>query len=754
MWRSAARTLLAAAVALAALAGTAQAVHWPFFGGDNGRSGYQPVGEGTAPVNFLYSKTGATDQFIKTSILTTAGTPDAQRVVYGTANGNVHLQVLAGGAPVGPEAGVKIDDGAADPDVFGPRASDPEPASVSFAESSGASGLGQVFAVHNDDDQSPTGDIALAQIDESNGALVKDAPLAGTEGFSIRSSVVLTGPDAQGGRVLFFVAENGDDERLFRVPISGAGAAAAAFGAVTSTPDVDADPQASPTLVSLRDPAGQPKAYVAVGTTAPASNLRTFAVSDLAAGPASGDLGDDVQTASVPVQPNGMSPSPAPALYVAARAGGGTVAHRLVQNGNEQALATAASSPALAGTPAPALAVSQEAGTTGGRVIVTTGSNLYVLDAANLAQAGTLSDTALSPGTSGFSQTTAAASGGLGYVTSDEGQQLVFSLEDGDFAEGFEENAGNAPPRLDRSGMGQPSISRGLIQFGSQKGLFVYVNRCGNDVSGTAGDDTITGSVAGENVEALGGADTVRGVGGEDCLFGNAGNDALSGNAGDDRVSAGSGNDRVFGRAGDDAVSGNDGDDRVSANAGEDRVFGRQGDDGVSGNADDDTVKGGAGDDSVFGRGGDDAISGNSGADRVVGGAGADRMFGRSGGDRMNGGSGADVMRGLNDGDRLFGGAGEDRMSGNASDDRLRGGVGDDRVFGRTGDDGVSGNAGNDLVDGGTGRDRLFGRSGADRIDARDGQRDVVLCGSGFDRAAVDAIDVVRGCERTSRRPL
>ena len=679
---------------------SAQAVHWPFFGGDNGRSGYQPVGEGTTPVKFLYSKTAAGDQFFKTSPLTSTGVPSSQRVIYGTvnpqeamsggpanANGRVHVRRLDSGAALGPEEGVKIDDGLADPDVFGPGAATPEPSSVSFAETSGPTSLGQVFAVHNDNDQSATGDIAIAQLDESSGSLVKQQPLAGTDGFSIRSSVVTTGPDPQGGRVLFFIAENGDDERLFRVPITGAGGTGASFGSVTSTADVDADPQASPTLVFLRDPAGNPRPYIAVGT---AQNLRTFAVSDLSGGPASAGLGGSVQTATVPIQPNGMTPNPmnpvrtAPVIYVAAAAGGGTRVYRLMQNANEQSLSTAATSPVLGGSPAPALATDQESEPSilPGKVIVTTGTNLYVLGTDDLAQDAVLSSAAQSPGTTGFGQTTAAASGDFVYVTNDEGAQFVLRLDNAQPVAGgdFDENAGNEGDRLDRSGMGQPSLSRSFVQFGSQKGLFVYTNSCGNDLTGTAGNDEARTTRGGDNVATLGGDDKVRAGEGGDCVDGGDGND------------------------------------------------------GLSGNADRDLVQGMAGDDRVFGREDDDRVSGNDGNDRVTGGPGADRVFGRSGNDRVGGGSG------------------DDGLSGGGGDDRISAGAGNDRAFGRSGADGVSGNAGNDLVVGGPGADRLFGRAGNDRIRARDGRRDRISCGRGRDTVSADRRDRVSGdCERVRR---
>jgi hypothetical protein len=47
----------------------------------------------------------------------------------------------------------------------------------------------------------------------------------------------------------------------------------------------------------------------------------------------------------------------------------------------------------------------------------------------------------------------------------------------------------------------------------------------------------------------------------------------------------------------------------------------------------------------------------------------------------------------------------------------------------------------------------LTGGRGADRINAAgDDRRDLVRCGRGRDRAVVDRIDRVRGCERTRVR--
>jgi len=57
-------------------------VHWPHFGGDAGRSGYQPVDEGVTPVlDLVWKATGAADRGVKTSIVTSTGSPATQRVI-------------------------------------------------------------------------------------------------------------------------------------------------------------------------------------------------------------------------------------------------------------------------------------------------------------------------------------------------------------------------------------------------------------------------------------------------------------------------------------------------------------------------------------------------------------------------------------------------------------------------------------------------------------------------------------------------
>jgi hypothetical protein len=100
----------------------------------------------------------------------------------------------------------------------------------------------------------------------------------------------------------------------------------------------------------------------------------------------------------------------------------------------------------------------------------------------------------------------------------------------------------------------------------------------------------------------------------------------------------------------------------------------------------------------------------------------------------------------------LQGTAGRDSFTGTENGDDIRGGGGRDRIAGKGGDDCLRGGRGADRIIGGAGEDSLAGNRGRDRIKAADGERDRVRCGrSRHDRARVDPLDRVRGCEHLRR---
>jgi hypothetical protein len=139
---------------------------------------------------------------------------------------------------------------------------------------------------------------------------------------------------------------------------------------------------------------------------------------------------------------------------------------------------------------------------------------------------------------------------------------------------------------------------------------------------------------------------------------------------------------------------------------------------------------------------------------RIVGTAGDDVLTGTPLADVILGEAGNDTLRAVvsedRAGDTLLGGPGNDLLVGSGWTDTLEGGPGNDVL---------RGGAGGDLIVGGPGRDVIQGQGGRDVIYARDGQRDVVSCGTNKTRngpegdvAYVDRIDVVsRDCEYVFR---
>jgi len=180
-----------------------------------------------------------------------------------------------------------------------------------------------------------------------------------------------------------------------------------------------------------------------------------------------------------------------------------------------------------------------------------------------------------------------------------------------------------------------------------------------------------------------------------------------------------------------------------------------------------DTLRGTNGADNLLGEGGNDALFGLGGSDNLLGGEGKDWVLGGNeqrplGGDKnLVGGPGNDGVQAGSGSDNALGGSGNDLVTGNDGSDNLGGEEGMDLVDGERGSDRVVGGEGPDLlVDGPFGStskdDTLSGGDGNDAFFADNGPatRDIVSCGSGFDRVAADTKDVVApDCEQVRRGP-
>jgi Ca2+-binding RTX toxin-like protein len=226
-------------------------------------------------------------------------------------------------------------------------------------------------------------------------------------------------------------------------------------------------------------------------------------------------------------------------------------------------------------------------------------------------------------------------------------------------------------------------------------------------LEGGTGPDELRGSRS--RVNALFG-DTIAGQpqGAADRLTGGRRNDFLLG---------GPRNDMLDGRGGRDEASYRDERSRVFASL----ILGR-----AEAPAHIDSL---AAIESLEGGDGGDTLIGNARANTLTGEGGKDELRGNAGDDRLVGGGGGGVFTG-----------------GGSEDDTMIGGPGHDALFGERGADRMFGRQGRDRLSAGRGRDEVFAGRGNDRVNSRDGRRDRVRCGAGFDVVLADSLDLLFAC--------
>ena len=725
----------------------AQAVSWSTAGGDQGRSGLQPLTAGSAPFESMWSAQTPAGRGPATPVVITNGGPGprAPRVAYGTADGVIHLHSLYTGETVGPAGGIPISQSHV------PWTFSGFDGLAGIVDSSTEAGLGQLFVVYNDVDQANrfnndplaqfTDDVAIAQIDAESGQLINDLPIPGTDEFQVSSQPLLTPPTDDGTRQLLFTVVNKKDWQeqygrkedneatpmLIRLTIRGARNISANidFDNMETTAVDFLNPLASPSLMNLSDesvaaprPPAQPTPpvpHVAIGTANPDSPIVSFVADDLATtGPSSPKLDRDASdvnlaiagTPTIPVTPSGIPPGSknssarrAPAVLFTMHRPllNRTIVHRLVPNAAGDGLVESVRSASYTGKPAAQLATSQAGaapGTSAGVIILATDRNLYALKGGDLSLAWKLDrNDSLKAGSTGFTKTSPTVAAGAVLISRDNGEPLAIDLKTGDVLGGerFRPDPGQAGSQ---SAFGPPAAAGGVVVYSSDRGVFAYRNRCGNVLRGSGQNEALIGTLAGDDITTLAGTDTVEGREGDDCVDAGAHEDVVDAGPGDDLVKGGGGQDRLMGRDGNDTLEGNDDDDQL---------IGDEGNDELSGGVGEDVAKGGNGADTIFGGEGADILSGNGDADRLEGGPGADR---------------------------------------------LKGSIGDDRVIGGGGSDRLDAGPGNDIVNALEGADEVFAGNGDDRVYAVDGRRDVIHCGEGSDTVDVDRGDRVLNCEK------
>jgi Ca2+-binding RTX toxin-like protein len=130
-----------------------------------------------------------------------------------------------------------------------------------------------------------------------------------------------------------------------------------------------------------------------------------------------------------------------------------------------------------------------------------------------------------------------------------------------------------------------------------------------------------------------------------------------------------------------------------------------------------------------------DACSGGCSTD------GPDHIVGTKVGDLIIAGAGDDV---------IHAGDGQNVVYGQWGNDTILTGSYVDTVYGGGGNDVIRTGAGEDFIFPGPGLDTVAAGRGPDHVIANDGERDVIDCGPGDDRARVDKLDVVRNCEHVA----
>lgn len=310
-------------------------------------------------------------------------------------------------------------------------------------------------------------------------------------------------------------------------------------------------------------------------------------------------------------------------------------------------------------------------------------------------------------------------------------------------------------------------------------------NAAANELRGGPGDDMLVGNGGDDLLDGGADADTANFASAADAITADLAAGTATGAGSDQLVAI----ERLFGGAGADRLSGDGGPNQLVGGAGDDELQGRGGADLLVGGADADTARydeapgavvaslaSGAAPLDGYGAedqlavehlvGGPqaDTLTGDAAANDLAGGGGDDVLVGAGGADRLDGGPGrdrasyaaaaapvtADLAAGTtaDDGtgatdtlttvEGLEGGTAADTLSGSDAADLLIGGDGPDVLTGRAGADDLRGDAGADTLDGGTGEDDLDAGADDDTLQARDGGRDRLICGTGTDSGLRD----------------
>ncbi len=288
-----------------------------------------------------------------------------------------------------------------------------------------------------------------------------------------------------------------------------------------------------------------------------------------------------------------------------------------------------------------------------------------------------------------------------------------------------------------------------------------------DSISGGAGNDMVYSMTAADPIGS-GVGDTLNGGLGDDTLIGSSGSDIISGDDGSDVIDGGLGSDTLQGGLNADTINGGGGNDLIFANvqadpAGSsvgDVLAGDAGNDTITGSGGADLLFGGVGNDSLVGGGVNDVLYGDAGNDTMLGGAGEDQYVVDDVGDvvtelgaegtadtayvGVNGWAGfanIEIIRLFGTASSVAGSDGAEQIVANgglAGGSTLAGLGGTDVLWGSAFGDVLDGGGGSDTIRGGAGADTMYGGDGPDVYVIEDlGDQMIETPGGGYDTAYV-----------------
>jgi hypothetical protein len=148
----------------------------------------------------------------------------------------------------------------------------------------------------------------------------------------------------------------------------------------------------------------------------------------------------------------------------------------------------------------------------------------------------------------------------------------------------------------------------------------------------------------------------------------------------------------------------------------------------------------------IFGYGRNEIIVGGAGDDCIKGTVGNDRLYAGKGNDTIVGGRGNQLIFGGPGHDSLYGGRGHNQIYAGTGNTLLAGGPVSNLLVGGRGKDQLYAGPGHDVLIVGRGASYLDGGKGRTVIDALNGKRDVINCGSAKTVAVLDSVDKVINC--------